>query len=489
MAPGGSGAHYRAIFDRRSPEAIHQLALIKRFLERVTGDDEFKAEVMALAQSGASLEAFSQANDVGLALDGLLPLMTPIDAEAYAAGVESGRFALAAAWRAYTGEMLVHRAFVRDAGACAVNPAFDIWRNRQISRCSGELGASAGSIVHPVIAFELSDGCSVGCWFCGISAAKFKGAFPYAGNEAIWRGVLEATRDFFGEAAETGFCYWATDPIDNPDYARFIEDFYHVIGSMPQTTTAAALRNLEATRKILALFDKYRCITNRFSILNRRTLRAVHATFTPDELMGVELVMQQREGNVSKASAGRVRSRAIARGEAVPDGPATTIACVTGFLVNMVLGRVQLVTPTRASDRWPNGYWIIGERYFDDAAGYAAALKDLADAHMTDRVQSTDCFRLRQDVSVALVADGLELSDSAYRHDMKMPFGDAVAAMLAEGTYSVGDALCRLVLDGADFFQASAMMQSLFVSGLLDEDPMTRSAAVAEPSPDLLVIE
>jgi len=35
-------------------------------------------------------------------------------------------------------------------------------------------------------------------------------------------------------AAGRGFCYWGTDPMDNPDYEKFCLDFHEVLGIFPK---------------------------------------------------------------------------------------------------------------------------------------------------------------------------------------------------------------------------------------------------------------
>ena len=77
-------------------------------------------------------------------------------------------------------------------------------------------------LLHPPFACELSKGCSVGCWFCGVSASKLGGHFEYTpDNGALWKGILNTIREFTGDASGgQGFLYWATDPRYNPDYAR-----------------------------------------------------------------------------------------------------------------------------------------------------------------------------------------------------------------------------------------------------------------------------
>jgi len=163
-------------------------------------------------------------------------------------------------------------------------------------------------------------------------------------------------------AARSGFCYWASDPADNPDYPRFIEDYALITGALPQTTTAAPLRDLGFTREVLALQSRYPGVGSRFSILSLKMLDDVHAAFSALELIQVGLVLQNRGALVGRAAAGRALARrerlsaAGRRDDISPvDSDQATIACVSGFLVGMVARTVKLVSPTRACERWPLG--------------------------------------------------------------------------------------------------------------------------------------
>src|SRR5262249_34676648 len=129
---------------------------------------------------------------------------------------ECAQWPLAVQWDDYMAEMLRHRDLMREEGDMAgIHPPLHAWRQRHTRRCASELGASAASITHPIIAFELSEGCTVGCWFCGVGADRFKGHYAYSAAHAqLWRGMVGVVHDLFGPAAHTGFCYWATDPSD-----------------------------------------------------------------------------------------------------------------------------------------------------------------------------------------------------------------------------------------------------------------------------------
>jgi hypothetical protein len=72
-------------------------------------------------------------------------------------------------------------------------------------------------VVHAPFAAELSRGCTVNCWFCGVDAGKFEGSASFdEPTEELWRGMLQVLADEIGpDFAQHGFCYWATEPFDN----------------------------------------------------------------------------------------------------------------------------------------------------------------------------------------------------------------------------------------------------------------------------------
>ena len=131
---------------------------------------------------------------------------------------------------------------------------FRDWRNRQINRCRLSLtGPNAAYIPHVPYAIELSKGCSIGCWFCGVDAPRLDGHFRHTSdNRDLFLGVLERLRDLLGPTCGSwGFLYWATDPLDNPDYELFCEDFRTIFGRFPVMTTAQAHRQLPRVRNYL----------------------------------------------------------------------------------------------------------------------------------------------------------------------------------------------------------------------------------------------
>jgi radical SAM family RiPP maturation amino acid epimerase len=468
---------YRAIFDGYSPEEIYKLARIKRFMERLVADPVFRRK---LTDNIQNLRVVTEEYGIDIDPTQMLPLFNS-EYLKYRNTDEEAQWPLSKMWTEYMHKMIAHRDEMRDHGSTeVVNPAFHGWRQRQISRGMSELGVSGPNITHPIVAYELSAGCSVGCWFCGISAEKFEGYQAYTPEVAVlWRGILQEMVDRFGEAAQTGFCYWATDPMDNPDYDKFIEDHYHVTGFLPQTTTAAPLKNLELTRRVMALFDKYRCVTNRFSIINLKLFAKVHEEFTPDELMGVEMVAQNREALMSKANAGRARERreklrAAGKDDKISekDDDHATIACVSGFLINLPGRTVRMVSPTRGGDRWALGYRVYDERRFETIEDLRVILDEMHERHCRNELRSTDRLAFRPDLAYTALDDGFELRNSTMIHTLRgLSYAAHLGHLVAEGDLTVGQVQAELIADGADVFMLVETMQGLFNQGLFDDDP------------------
>jgi radical SAM family RiPP maturation amino acid epimerase len=481
MAPQLSDAtlYYRKVWDERSPKELWTLARIKRLMEHLTGDDEFRRKLSANIDN---LKVVSDEYNLGIDLNQALPLFSTAHVK-YRFSQEEHPWPLAKMWDNYMSQILRHRDMLRDLGDTSKShPRFHAWRQRQMNRAATELGGTAHAITHPIIALEIADGCSVGCWFCGVSATKFKGYWPYsAENAALWRAVLDEVYDLFGTGAQTGFCYWATDPSDNPDYAKFMDDYYATTGAMPQTTTAAPLKNVAWTREVLKKFAETRCVCNRFSILTLRTLRQVHKEFTPDELLGVELVLQNKEALVGKAFAGRAMERRMAlRNAGKPDKVAMlessqgTIACVSGLLVNMVHREVRLISPTNASERWPLGYRIYAQGKFNTAAEFRAVVDEMIDTHMPEDLNRDDVLAFRPDLTYRRLPEGFELEGpSGARYNIRGfegagYFGD----LISKGDKTAADVVDASVRAGLDIFEVSQNIRGLFDNGALNDDPI-----------------
>ena len=473
--PSAAGLAYRAMMASWSPEQLAQLARAKRFLELWAIDADLRSEFTEIANSGGSFAALAGRLKLDIPIGEMAPIVL-VEHARIRRTPELKNYPLGHLWDTYIMGMVGQRRDLFKAGQTdGANPDFDEWRLRQARRLKGELGENAEGITHPTIAFELSEGCSVGCWFCGISAERFRGHWPYATNQDMWRAVLRETMGVLGKATGTGFCYWATDPSDNPDYAEFIFDFYNATGSMPQTTTAAPLKNVALTRKVMALYDKYRTVTNRFSILNRKILQRVHDTFTPEELMGVEMVIQAHESMTVRSDAGRARGQGEKKKEVLAE--ASTIACVSGFLVNMPLGRVQLVTPTAATDLIPVGYYVLGERSFTTAEEYGAAIRDLAAEHFRAEMRPSDMIALRPDITISVEGDDVILRDRLLIHTLHGEWAHALVNATAANPVRLSKLIGQMSTSGLSVLAVVAEMGALFAKGLFLEQWMLATYA------------
>jgi len=473
-----------------SPARYGVLCRMKRFFERYDGDVEFRARYeqnprQALASVAPDLniedvEAIRSVprNPPGHIVD---DLSLPSLARDYC------RFVLERSLR-------FNRLRVE---AAPLDPRFRAWRHRRMVQADDELGAEfSRMLLFSTAAFELSKGCSVGCWFCGVSAPRLEDHFRYTpSNRRLWRDALEAMVDLVGlEAMRINFCFWATDPLDNPDYEAFADDYREIAGAYPPLTTALALRDPQRTRRMLDHFDADVC---RFSILTVGMLDRLHREFTPEELGGVDLALVNPESKAIKANVGRFRDRAAARPELLQverdkrnmrlaffprqrhddeDVP-TTIACVAGFLINMVEGRIRLVSPCAASPRWPLGFVVYDDRRFQDGREFRRVCEELVCTHMRTSWPADRAVRFRPSLRFHPHASGFELHSARRRWSIQANGRGAsccdLGASIAEGRYRPGE-LVEMQLQrhfvGGD--ETEKQLGRLLDQGFLDEEPL-----------------
>jgi len=455
-------------------EHIRDVAHSKRFLERWSMDPRFRERYWADPQ--ATIDS------LGLALT---PAQTGplIGAKPLADGLEEPDVAPSVddppsvhQYRAFIVEKLQMRESMRELSQSS-NRRLAAWRTRQIHRCIGELGIRAGALVHAPMAIELSKGCSVGCWFCGVSAPRLDQNWPYTDENAeLWRACLSVLREKMGPCVAQGFAYWASDPLDNKDYEHFLTDFHTITGRCPQTTTALGHKDVERTRQLLRLAHAMGSQIDRFSVLSLGILDRLHAAFTPEELLRVEFVPQNRESADMhrKSAAGRALKFATKRAnELVEEGESSTIACVSGFLMNMVERSVKLITPCNVNERWPLGYWVLGEGTFDTAEELGELINSLINSNCRTHLRVYDQVRLRPDVKVT-VENGAILATNLGGHATleHQPDVDDLATYLTTGTYTVEEvAVAREKAAAVPLAATMATLNNLFDLGFFDEDP------------------
>lgn len=374
------------------------------------------------------------------------------------------------------------------------NDALTAWRTRIFQRSSSEAGGVGRTKIQPLFAYELSKGCSVGCWFCALAPGKLKGVVPYtAENARLWKDMLEIGQEMFGQCSAVSSLYHATEPFDNPDYFKFVDDFQMINGILPQTTTAVPFRNPEQTKGMLKRRRASPDMPDRFSVLNLKTLRRIHREFSAVDLEYVQLVLQNQESFGTKAKAGRARNANLSHIEGVKEDcvegdskemiAPTTVECVIGFLVNLYEGSIKLISPCKASEKWPFGYRVHYEAIFRDKDEYKAILQDCIEKCMRKAPAADMPLAFRPDLQYQRRQDGFSLISPYRQHDMCgrdfFPYlGDAIA----EGNTTSGEIAVRLAEQGFPYFSVIGCIQDLFKGGVL-ADELDMKSIVHPPPP------
>ena len=354
------------------------------------------------------------------------------------------------------------------------NSTMAIWRRRQIARCASELGPEREvEIVHAPVAFELSEGCSVGCWFCGLGGKRPVRHADYGQLQGLWREILQVLREVIGDGVKWGFCYWATDPLDNPNYLEFAEDFKNYLGRFPQTTTAIPMRDPARTRDLLER-SRARFTYVRFSVLSRGEMRRLMAEFSPEELIDVLLLPLNEGSGLPKSFSGNARTHTVPRGHVLlPPDNASTIACVSGFLINLVTRTVRLITPCNADERWPLGYWTLAQATFSSAEDLSTILQQMIREQMAVELDLERIVKFRRDLRLQGNDDGTHSLASRWITHRYNPLTELpiLGEMIDRGESTATDIAFELERRSIPQALTLFALQVMFREGLLREEP------------------
>ena len=436
---------------------------IKRFEERWHADRKLRA---AYAESPRRV-----CGAVGLRVDPEIvrPLWDPAAGERSEAAVPP----VLARYLEFASRRL--RRFRDDIAAVPADPRFAGWRQRQIYRHNLETPVLFNLNPHIPASFELSRGCSVGCWFCYLSPPKLEDVFRYTPETArLWRGILEVVRDIAGPSARMSICYAGTDPFDNPDYERFAEDFAAVIGEPPYTSTAIPMRDIERTRRLIAVSPLDRL---RFSVLSLGMLSKIHAAFSPEEMLPV-IVGLRNEGSMEARFiqfAGRARENVTRYRKFRAEEPLiNTPSCETGLKFNLVERTIKLASPCAPSERWPLGYRVYDQARFETSADVRRIVEDMIDRHMARTASELPVLRFQSCLRFEPMNAGFALVGPYLRQRFEAaperPFMARLGELIQSGQYSAERAIARLREEyGTTRAAMEAALDELFRLGVLDE--------------------
>ncbi|WP_271565246.1 radical SAM family RiPP maturation amino acid epimerase [Bradyrhizobium sp. CCBAU 11386] len=362
------------------------------------------------------------------------------------------------------------------AASQPADPRFARWRQRQIYRANLEIGVSLTPNPHIPASFELSRGCSVGCWFCSLSPPRLDDVFRYTPEHArLWREILEVIGGVSGPAARRTICYSGTDPFDNPDYERFVDDFVSTFGDVPFTSTAIPTRDVERTRRLLAISPAYRV---RFSVLSVGALAKIHAVFSPEETLPV-LFGLRNEGATDARSlnfAGRARDNVAKYRKYQPERPViSTPSCESGFKFNLAERTIRLVSPCAPDDRWPMGYRVYDEASFETGGDVARIVEDMMSRHMTRTASDLPVLRFPNHLRYESINTGFALIGRRLRQRFEdtsdMPSMARLGELIASARHNasaIGTLLDREC--GVRREATTATLEDLFNLGALEED-------------------
>ncbi|WP_310601668.1 radical SAM family RiPP maturation amino acid epimerase [Anaerosporobacter sp.] len=389
-------------------DIIHQISHIKRFLELWTIVPGFQEK------SKEELEEAIKEYNLDVSLEEIRVLY---DNEYYIEQKKNGSPLSDAAvnYQKFITDKIMHRAYLQTAGCVPKNRKFARWRRMQVNRCWLKLGERNASMVHAPIIFELTDGCSVGCTFCGLNAGKLKGCYENSSeNMKLWKEILHVVKEVLGEAGATGTCYYATEPFDNSAYEEFSQEFYNILGLVPQVTTTAAMRNPERMRRFLDRVREHEFKIHRFSVLDLKKFFDILEYFTPEELLFVELLPQFKEAVSNKFSiTGREFLQTNGTAELYNN---ETICCISGFVVNMVRKQIRLVTPCITDAKHPTGEMVWDERVFNDSASFALCLEAMIKDNMSKELNTKAPLRFKNNVVYDLSTDTYKIKqENGYR--------------------------------------------------------------------------
>lgn len=355
------------------------------------------------------------------------------------------------------------------------------WRSRMVKATFWREGAlKHARLVHAPFSIELTQGCTVGCWFCGVDAEKFQKPCELNDDtKKLFRDILKTFKAINGqENAQHGFLYWATDPLDHPEYEWFLEEFHEQLNFWPQTTTAQGMKHAGRLRAMFETIKSRNSFVQRFSMIRRHDLEQIRKYFTPEELFLCEQIPQYDNEASPKATAGRTRKIALEKektgkkvGFKYNLEETGSIACVSGFLINLVSKSIKLITPCEATDRWPLGYRILAEGQFTKEESTEETIRGLISRGMDTSLQPEDRINVYKGVIVDSPSES-EISFSKYgiKYTLKNIKGaKGLSRLLKEKDNSLTDICIKMAMENVSNIETMINLYKIRELGVINE--------------------
>lgn len=444
---------------------IHQVAYVKRFLERYLADEKFRNIY------GEKPQALLNQYRVPFNADELQYLFTP---EFYLLD-DMGLPMIMRRYRAYLIERRNLRMIVQNELGRVKNKAFEAWRNRQINRCKGEFGNRSRSIIHHPIAFELTTGRTVTDSFRFRSENKpLTRVFQLnQENIALWQSILHSTYNLFGKTVN--HCYFATDPLDNIEYKAFADIYQKIYQYIPQVATSLALQDVEQTK----LFLKNAAMLptmHQFFVHSLADFHRLMDAFSPEELLYVDLVLDFPQAKKLKDIV--IYDDQTKKAEYVKMDSLmvkSAIEC-SGFVVNMPEKRVRLTTPCNIDYQHPEGNIVLAETEFSDAADFEEKIRQMIKIYMPVEVDRTKIITFKPYYRYSKQKSGFCLESMAkYKWtflddiELNQPVYQLVGELIDEAMYTSREIATLLIDQEIKPEITFACIQSLYDAGVLQE--------------------
>lgn len=444
---------------------IHQVAYVKRFLERFLADEKFRNAYCEKPQ--ALLNQYR----VPFNADELHNLFTPAF---YLLGdIELPM--IMRRYRAYLVERRNLRILVQNELGGGTNKAFEAWRKRQMNRCKGEFGNRSRSIIHHPIAFELTTGRSVVDSFRFRSGNKPLTRIFRASQEnlALWQSILHSTYNLFGKTVNP--CYFATDPMDNIEYKDFVNIYQKIYQYIPQVATSMALQDIERTRQFLKNAAMMPTM-HQFFVHSLEDFHQLMNAFSPEDLLYVDLVLDFPQAKKLKDVVIYENQAQKAEYVKMDSLMVKSVIDCSGFVVNMPEQRIRLTTPCNIDYQHPQGNIILAETEFSNAIDFEEKIRQLIKMYMPLEVDRTKVITFQPYYRYTKQKGGFSLESMAkYKWtflddiELNQPVYRLVGELLDEDMYTSRE-IATLLMDQEIKPEITfACIQSLFDAGVLEE--------------------